>query len=257
MKIDKQLIVVADDFGLTESVNDGIVQAYKHGIVSEISLMLDFPATRHALTLIRDHSLKNVGIHLLLQGYDKEHKMLRRDDYISLFKEKSYEEIKDMACYELDKFVKTVGSIPTHIIPQYGIHGNLKLLDFLIEYARDNKIPMRIPRSALSNSFGENYAAEIMMRRSKIQTTDYLIVETDGFDLQQIQESIIQQLKNVKKGETVEIVTHPAYFDKELLIMSSLNFERARDLTMTLDPSFKKEIINLGFEIVSYSKMAS
>ena len=37
----KRLIVSADDFGLTVKVNEGIIEAYRNGIVTSASLMVN------------------------------------------------------------------------------------------------------------------------------------------------------------------------------------------------------------------------
>lgn len=61
-----KLVVIADDFGLCQSVNEGIVDATINGIVCEPSLMLGSPGTDHALTLARQHNIENIGIHMVL-----------------------------------------------------------------------------------------------------------------------------------------------------------------------------------------------
>ena len=39
----KKVIVNADDFGLTQSVNRGIVRAYMDGVVTSTTLMVNMP----------------------------------------------------------------------------------------------------------------------------------------------------------------------------------------------------------------------
>src|SRR3990167_2854307 len=62
----KQLIVTADDFGLTKSINEGIVKAYKEGIVTFLSLMPTGEAFSDALKLAEELKLKEIGAHLSL-----------------------------------------------------------------------------------------------------------------------------------------------------------------------------------------------
>lgn len=66
MSAGPQLIVNADDFGISEAVNRGIVDAYDRGIVTSTSLMATGPAFSHAARLARSRPDLAVGVHLVL-----------------------------------------------------------------------------------------------------------------------------------------------------------------------------------------------
>ena len=59
----KKLIVVADDFGQTTSINQGIFFSLKNGFLKEISMTVGYPATIEAAGVIKKHHLKNVGLY--------------------------------------------------------------------------------------------------------------------------------------------------------------------------------------------------
>ncbi len=61
-----KLIVNADDFGISEAVNRGIVDAHDRGIVTSTSIMATGPAFEHAVALARERSGLAVGVHLVL-----------------------------------------------------------------------------------------------------------------------------------------------------------------------------------------------
>ncbi len=61
-----KLIVNADDFGIAEAVNHGIVDAHDRGIVTSTSLMATGPAFEHAVSLARARPRLAVGVHLVL-----------------------------------------------------------------------------------------------------------------------------------------------------------------------------------------------
>jgi predicted glycoside hydrolase/deacetylase ChbG (UPF0249 family) len=61
-----RLIVHADDFGIAEPVNAGIVEAHDRGIVTSVSLMATGPAFDHAVALARSRPKLDVGVHLVL-----------------------------------------------------------------------------------------------------------------------------------------------------------------------------------------------
>ena len=66
----KQLIVNADDFGLTKRVSEGIVDAHRHGIVSSTTLMANGGAFEAAVALRRQAPHLGIGAHLNLSEGD-------------------------------------------------------------------------------------------------------------------------------------------------------------------------------------------
>jgi chitin disaccharide deacetylase len=62
----KQLIINADDFGLTTGVNRGILRAFKDGIVTSASLLVTGSAFEDAVALARLNLELEVGLHLAL-----------------------------------------------------------------------------------------------------------------------------------------------------------------------------------------------
>ena len=61
-----RLIVHADDFGLSEAVNRGVVAAHRDGILTSASLMVTGDAFEHAAVLARENPSLDVGVHLTL-----------------------------------------------------------------------------------------------------------------------------------------------------------------------------------------------
>ena len=62
----KQLIVNADDLGLTPGVNRGVVRAFQDGIVTSASLLVTGSAFENAVALAQKNPELNVGLHLAL-----------------------------------------------------------------------------------------------------------------------------------------------------------------------------------------------
>ena len=62
----KRLIVNADDFGLTEKVNQAIVQGHRSGIITSTTLMANGMAFNSAVALAQATPELGVGIHLNL-----------------------------------------------------------------------------------------------------------------------------------------------------------------------------------------------
>lgn len=255
-KANKKLVVVADDFGFCESVNKGVLKSYKEGIVTEVSLMVNSKATDDAVYEAKKSKIADVGLHMELVGFDQLGRALHKSDYKELFQEKSYSEIEQLARDEIEKFEKCFDKKPSHITTHIGIHGNFKLLKFIVAYAGENNIPVRLPNTDLEGNLDEsNYAAEVILKRENIKTTDHLFIHVRGSDSKQIKKKFLKDLDEVSPNETAEILLHPGFFDLELLKMSSLNYERGRDLCIAISENFKEKINNLGFDIVNFSKI--
>jgi predicted glycoside hydrolase/deacetylase ChbG (UPF0249 family) len=62
------LITNADDFGFTRDVNDGIVEAHTHGILTATTLMANGDAFDHAVALAKATPSLDIGCHLVLVG---------------------------------------------------------------------------------------------------------------------------------------------------------------------------------------------
>jgi hopanoid biosynthesis associated protein HpnK len=62
----RQLIVTADDFGLSTAVNEAIERGHREGILSTTSLMVAAPATPDAVERARRTPTLHVGLHVVL-----------------------------------------------------------------------------------------------------------------------------------------------------------------------------------------------
>jgi len=65
----KQLIINADDFGLSSGVNRAVIRGWREGILTSASLMVGAPAFAEAVEFARENPGLQVGLHLtLVQG---------------------------------------------------------------------------------------------------------------------------------------------------------------------------------------------
>lgn len=62
----RRLIVNADDFGRSASINQAVIRAHREGILTTASLMVNEAAGEEAVALAREHPNLGVGLHLTL-----------------------------------------------------------------------------------------------------------------------------------------------------------------------------------------------
>jgi predicted glycoside hydrolase/deacetylase ChbG (UPF0249 family) len=61
-----RLIINADDFGFTDDINRGIIEAFEAGALTSTSIMIAMPAAEHAAQYARATNALGVGLHLTL-----------------------------------------------------------------------------------------------------------------------------------------------------------------------------------------------
>src|SRR5260370_20116242 len=70
----RRLIVNADDFGRSSSINEAVMRAHREGILTTASLMVNEPACAEAVEIVRQNPSLGVGLHLtLLCGHSALH----------------------------------------------------------------------------------------------------------------------------------------------------------------------------------------
>jgi hopanoid biosynthesis associated protein HpnK len=62
----RRLIVNADDFGRSHSINEAVIRAHRDGILTAASLMVNEPGLAEAVKLARESPKLGVGLHLTL-----------------------------------------------------------------------------------------------------------------------------------------------------------------------------------------------
>jgi predicted glycoside hydrolase/deacetylase ChbG (UPF0249 family) len=84
------LIVCADDFGLTNSVNRAIIDIHKIGNLNYTSLMVNMPGTKEAINLSKKYTSLNVGLHFnITEGISIVGKSTLTDENCKFFNRKT------------------------------------------------------------------------------------------------------------------------------------------------------------------------
>src|SRR5262245_32525383 len=62
----RRLIINADDFGRSHSINEAVIRAHREGILTSASLMVNEPACDEAVALAKQNPRLGVGLHIAL-----------------------------------------------------------------------------------------------------------------------------------------------------------------------------------------------
>lgn len=154
MGMKKQLIINTDDFGISDSVNNAVSEAFKNGILTSASLMANAPSFENAVKLLEELPSLSVGVHLnvvefstLLQNlnpdsllYDKNGKY--NNGFLQLLL-KSYnktflEELEQDFRLQIEK-IKNVAKI-THIDSHVHVHAIPNIFKLVCKLAKEYNI---------------------------------------------------------------------------------------------------------------------
>lgn len=148
----KLLIVNADDFGYSHSINKGIIEAHEKGIVTSTSVMVNATAADEAKDLTKYPDL-SVGLHFELKGIVDVEAELER---------------------QIEKFVAIVGKMPDHLDTHKRHTTDEGIKEVLEAYAKEHSLPARNFNAKHIGSFGinSNDASVAQLKRSIDEATD-------------------------------------------------------------------------------------
>lgn len=219
----RNLIVNADDFGASEGINRGIVQAHTDGVVTSTSLMVHGAAVREAVALAREHPALAVGLH-----WDLDAGGISRVDIGDPAAVRS--ELED----QLARFEVIMGRPPTHVDSHHHVHLRGEVQPVAVELAGSLGVPLR--------RLGQVVFVGGFYGQWEWQVTDLQHVSP---------EFLIWLLRNEVGEGWTEIGCHPGYVTGDFT--SAYLEEREAELRTLTDPRVLEEIDALGIRLASYA----
>ena len=246
-----KLILNADDFGLSHSINRGIVEGLRQGLVSSATIMMNTPFTDEAIELARKLKLKNIGIHLnLTYGFS----VLPSNEVSSLVDETGrfhyvcmlgyytqYMDAKKELRAQIEKFLKS-GLVPTHLDYHHYFHEVPSIFKAYLELAKEYNLPVRT-----------------MTPETKQIAEEFGLITTDAFCFDfhndygvniETLKHIIDKYKNTDK--TIEVLTHIGYIDE--YTQNETNY-LIREREIEVLKQAKEQGVFDGIELVDFSSL--
>jgi len=229
----KYLIVNADDFGLSEGVNRGIIEAAEHGIVTSVSLMVRWPAATSAAAFVRHADKISIGLHL-----DFGEWFYRDGQWVSLYTVVPIEDEKAVAAEvarQMTEFVLLVGRNPTHIDSHQHVHRGEPVRSIVIDLAKQLKVPLRDFSPSVrycGDFYGQGLEGESLPG----------VISVGG--LKTI-------LAAVPDGIT-ELGCHPGYDDG---LKTAYRTERGLETNVLCDPASRQALVDLEVKLCSFHSL--
>jgi len=231
----KNLHIIADDLGLHESVNDGIVFLLKENKVGGVSLMANGEAFDDAAKQILDTELKNVGVHLNLveqrsvvsgKLMSKNHRIFFLKYILRLIK-------KDYIRQEFETQIKKViiaGVKPVFINSNQHLHLLPGVMNMFIKLAIEYNIPyIRVVNEPFNLSGDKLFRklqllflnflsamAKKKIRRASLKCNDYFVGFINAGNLSEKDINKAKKLAKKYPNKIIELGCHPGYENEEL-----------------------------------------
>lgn len=284
-----RLITNADDFGLTSSVTDAIIDSHLNGIMTSTTIMVNTEGTDYAIKKAKEIPTLGVGIHFNLtegkplsdpnkvpdllndKGLFKSNKEQRKNLLLGKHKlDQARNELKSQLEYLLDN-----GLTPSHfdshhhitgvplafrasmeVAKQFNIHkARITGIDFWYQPGYTN-YPVKLKQTLLSlpKSF-IHHRNKRVLRKNGFITPDYKVLPAKvyPFDKNHIRQ-FINTLSVLKEGIT-EISFHPGYLNSNPRDSEKTAQLRPRDLEVAKSDIIKNYIRENKIQLINYRSL--
>lgn len=252
----RELIVNADEFGLTEGVNHGIIEVHREGIATSTTMVANEHAFEHAVELARGEPNLAIGVHLnithgspvlpevrVFSLVDEDGLFHRRNRFLQrmVAGRINVVHIEDEFRAQIEKVVEA-GIQPSHLDSHESIYMYPAIFRVLAGLAREFRLPVRLQdepmssasfasreaylRYVSSEAFPKNQVMKTISRRYRVLLRDWGIPTSDSFlstfnclrkDPDNLERALTRELENLAPGVT-ELMVHPGFSDSLLEI---------------------------------------
>jgi predicted glycoside hydrolase/deacetylase ChbG (UPF0249 family) len=280
----KRLVINADDFGLCQGVNKGIIEAHTKGVLTSATIMTNMPAAKEAAELAKKTPALGVGVHLNLTNGKpvckdaiiecllddggnfklKPGKLAIMSVLIGKVKAAIETELAAQIQWLIERGVK-----PTHLDSHKHVHGFPTIFPIVCRLAKRFGIPairftyepkqVCLPpwpvtiREDRKRAFGVRTMAKInrLQNRSFFKTDALLGVAHTG----NINVNFFRAVSLYNAAATAEVMTHPGYIYDLDTSTTRLVKQRQIELEALCSEKTKQYLKDVGIKLVHYGQL--
>ncbi len=252
------VIVNADDFGLTEGVTEGIVQAIACGVVTSTTAMACVPGAAERIARWARWVPGRAGAHLqltsgrpltdpaltpTLRGADGAFPASKKD----LTSARTEEIVLEWDAQF--RFLRAAGIEPSHIDTHHHVHKFPNVFAAYCAIARRFDVPARALDAAMRDE----------LRRQGIPCPDRMVLDYYEGDLsaQRLIALLEEASAAADSSTTIEVMCHPGVPCGDLPRLSKYVADRERELETFCRPGFAADLRGRGFMPATYSTLHS
>ncbi|ABX86742.1 chitin disaccharide deacetylase [Yersinia pestis] len=250
--MEKLLIVNADDFGLCKGQNYGIIDAFRNGVVSSTTAMMNSVDINHATELSAQYPALPVGMHFVLTFGRPLTAMPSLTDANGELGKWLWQRAgagtldlneiaQELEC-QFERFSAVFGRPPTHIDSHHHVHMLPQIYPLVAAFAREKSLPLRIDRHEV-----QQHGLTLDNPRS----SEWFNAGFYGENLSE--PSFLQLLEHADQQgvNSLEIMCHPAFIDQTLMT-SGYCYPRLTELAILTSPTLKPAIAQRGYRLGSF-----
>jgi predicted glycoside hydrolase/deacetylase ChbG (UPF0249 family) len=252
----KRLIVNADDYGRTQGVNEGTLEAYVMGIVTSATVMVLEPAAREGVRLARAVAPGlGLGLHFAVTGGGAcagppasvrrlapgGHFVRSVDDLPERIPE---EEIRRELLAQIALFEELAKRPPTHLDSHHHSALHVSVQPVFADVALERGLPVR----------AANARARDQLHGAGLHLPDHFIESFYGSGA--TPENLKFVLEHLREGVT-ELMCHPGHPDEALLAGSSYAHEREQEIAALCDPTLRERLAAEQVELITFRELAA
>ena len=248
----RRLIINADDFGLSDGVCLGILEAMDQGAVTSTTGMACAPGSLARLERWADRVAGRIGVHLQLTN---GRPCLEAAETPSLVDESgnfplSWRGLKRCDPDEVGaewraqiERIKALGIEPTHLDSHHNVHLKPEIFPVYCDLAKEAGLPAR--------AGGMRLIPELL-KINKVDCANYAEIELSSgpITLERLLDLLERAFERCGGAGVVELMCHPGRVDDELRAQSHYLENREAELAILCRPDLSERIAALGIELV-------
>jgi predicted glycoside hydrolase/deacetylase ChbG (UPF0249 family) len=281
----RQLVVNADDLGLTAGVNDGIVDAHDRGILTSASVFANAPATADAIRRVRIRPSLGVGVHLalvdgspmlppnrvpsLIEGDGRFRASWKPFIVACLRGRIAFEEIERELTAQIDR-VRSEGIRLTHLDAHKHVHAFPPIFAIVARLAERFRIPVvRVPYERWSPVWGDGQQRRTARRQALVNLAmlpwarrDYRLASRQALRTPpfagRIHTGVLSAdsfegvVRRLRPGVT-ELMVHPGFVDDALLRTDTrLLSSRAEEARLLCAPNTQDLLVDEQIQLIRH-----
>jgi predicted glycoside hydrolase/deacetylase ChbG (UPF0249 family) len=255
----------ADDFGISDGVNRGILEAHQDGILTSTTLIVNTNHADEAVSMWKKHTSQlGLGLHINLSygapitDLETIPSLVEPDgNFPSSYegvvtKSASFDpaELSIEINAQINRFIELTGQPPDHLDSHHhATYFHVNTYKTMLAIANQYQIPIR-RKVALSDDHKSIADSNIFT------DPEYAVRTTDNLDLSWYDggatlENLIHILKNLPDGST-EIMCHPGY---AINLDESYAVQRERELDILTNSDIKALIESEGIQLITFADL--
>ncbi len=261
----KKLIINADDLGLTPGVTRGIIDAHLNGIVTSTSALMNSPCIAESLAAASQGVPElGVGVHLVLTWgkpllaadavpalVDSHGIFFKFQQFADRIPVLNLDEVRAEWQAQIEAFIAT-GRRPDHLDSHHhSSYSSQSLFTVMLELAQEYSLPIRYPSKSEGN-FPVIESLVQVLGQFPVRCPQSCITTFYGEALSM--ENLSEIISTIPEGIS-ELMCHPGYADRELIVSSSYTTAREQELWILTSVEIKAIVEKNGVLLARFSDL--